>query len=313
MALEQLGTVFSAMGAILLAATLIGRLLALRYPADAPHPVVANLNARIEAWWIMVAVAALAFVFGKLGVIVLFSILSFASLREFITLTRSRRGDHPALLAAFFLVLPLQHYFIWRGWDELYSFAIPVYAFLLMPILSAVRAETKQFLERVAEIQWGLMICVFCLSHVPALTTLNVPGDEGRELLLIVFLVFVAQSSDVLQYVCGKLAGRHQIAPRLSAGKTVEGFAGGILGATALGAACWWLTPFRAWEAALLALVISLMGFFGGLVMSAIKRDRGIKDWGWAIQGHGGVLDRLDSVVFAAPIFFHLVRHFWAA
>jgi phosphatidate cytidylyltransferase len=155
------------------------------------------------------------------------------------------------------------------------------------------------------------MICVFCLSHVPALMTLSIPGYEGRNLLLIAFLVLVVQGSDVLQYIWGKLLGKHKVAPALSPSKTWEGLIGGVASATVLGAALHGITPFTPLEAALVALVICLMGFFGGLVMSAIKRDRGVKDWGSMIEGHGGILDRLDSVVFAAPIFFHLVRYGW--
>ena len=119
------------------------------------------------------------------------------------------------------------------------------------------------------------------------------------------------QSSDVLQYVFGKLFGRRQLAPEVSPSKTVEGLAGGVLCATALGASLWWITPFNLWQAALMSLAITAMGFFGGLVLSAIKRDRGVKDWGNLIEGHGGMLDRLDSVVFAAPIFFHLTRYWF--
>ena len=131
-------------------------------------------------------------------------------------------------------------------------------------------------------------------------------------MLLIAYLVIVTQSSGVLQYIWGKLLGRHKIAPRLSPSKTVEGFAGGIVSAAGIGALLWWITPFTVGQSALLSLIIALMGFLGGLVMSAIKRDRGVKDWGWSIQGHGGILDRLDSVIFAAPIFFHIVRFWWA-
>ena len=166
-------------------------------------------------------------------------------------------------------------------------------------------------MSRVAETQWGLMISVFSLSHVPALLGLGIPGYEGRNLLLIAFLVLVVQSSDVLQYVWGKLLGRHKIAPELSPSKTVEGFLGGVASASVLGALLWWITPFSPWQAGVIALLINLMGFFGGLVMSAIKRDRGVKDWGWMIEGHGGVLDRLDSVIFAAPVFFHMTRYWW--
>jgi phosphatidate cytidylyltransferase len=247
---------------------------------------------------------------GKAGVILLFAFMSLLALREFITITYTRRGDHWALLATFFLVMPLQYLLIWIGWYGLYSIFIPVYAFLVLPIIAAVRGDTTRFLERVALVQWGLMIAVFCVSHVPALMTLDIPGYQGRQLLLIAFLVIVVQGSDVLQYVWGKLLGRHKIAPRLSPGKTWEGFVGGVASATGLGAALWWITPFSPWQAAAMALAVCLMGFLGGLVMSAIKRDRGVKDWGRVIEGHGGMLDRLDSVVFAAPIFFHLTR-FW--
>jgi phosphatidate cytidylyltransferase len=156
------------------------------------------------------------------------------------------------------------------------------------------------------------MIAVFCVSHVPALVTLHIPGFEPKKMLLIAFLIIVVQASDVLQYIWGKLLGRHKIAPNLSPSKTVEGFIGGVASATLLGAALWWMTPFTPLYAGLMALVITLMGFAGGLVMSAIKRDRGVKDWGQMIEGHGGMLDRLDSVIFSAPVFFHLVRFFWA-
>ena len=140
---------------------------------------------------------------------------------------------------------------------------------------------------------------------------MNIPGFEGRNLLLIAFLVIVVQGSDVLQYVWGKLFGRRKVAPLLSPSKTWEGLVGGVASATVLGATLYWATPFSPWQAALMALMICLMGFFGGLVMSAMKRDRGVKDWGSMIEGHGGMLDRLDSVIFAAPIYFHALRYWW--
>ena len=182
-----------------------------------------------------------------------------------------------------------------------------------MPIIAVLRGDTDHFLVRIAEVQWALMICVFCVSHVPALLSLDIPGYEGRNVLLIAFLVLVVQASDVMQYVWGKLFGRTPIAPKLSPSKTVEGFFGGALSAVALGAALFWMTPFTPVQAALLSGLIVLMGFLGGLVMSAIKRDRGVKDWGHMIAGHGGFIDRLDSVVFSAPIFFHVTRFWWSA
>jgi phosphatidate cytidylyltransferase len=296
---------------ILIVASLVGFVLQRRYAAAGPNPTIENLNSRIKAWWVMVITIGIAFAFGKLGVIVLFAFASLAALREFVTLTMTRRGDHLALAAAFFVIIPAQYYLIWIEWYGLYSIFIPVYAFLLLPIIVAMRGDTASFMARVAEVQWGLMISVFCVSHVPALLTLSIPGYDGRSILLIAFLVLVVQSSDVLQYIWGKLFGRHKIAPELSPSKTVEGFVGGVLSATLLGAALWWITPFAPWQAAAMALIINLMGFLGGLVMSAIKRDRGVKDWGAMIEGHGGVLDRLDSVIFSAPIFFHLTRYWW--
>ena len=309
---EQTLLLFLGIGTVLAIATAIGIALARRQGPE-PSPVVRNLNQRIRAWWVMVLLIGIAFLFGSTGVILLFALASFTALREFVTLTETRRGDHSALVAAFFVVLPLQYWLVDEAWYGLYSIFIPVYAFLLMPIAAALRSDTTRFMERVAVTQWGLMLAVFCLSHVPALLMLDIPGYEGRNLLLIAFLVLVVQSSDVLQYVWGKLFGRRRIAPQLSPSKTWEGFAGGVASATLLGSLLWWITPFSPVQAGAMALVITLMGFFGGLVMSAIKRDRGVKDWGRMIEGHGGVLDRLDSVIFAAPIFFHLTRFYWAA
>ena len=302
---------FGGVAAVLMFASSVGAVLKWRVAHGGPHGVIDNLNARVNAWWVMVAVIALAFVFGKGGVITLFGLMSFYALREFMTLAYTRRGDHMAIALSFFVALPVQYALIWIDWYGLYSIFIPVYCFLVLPILATLEGDTQRFLERTTKVQWGLMVCVFCVSHVPALLMLEIPGFEGRNLLLIAFLVLVVQGSDVLQYVWGKLFGRHKVAPKLSPSKTWEGLIGGVASATARGAALYWATPFNPWQAALMAFMICFMGFFGGLVMSAIKRDRGVKDWGHMIEGHGGMLDRLDSVCFAAPIFFHLVRYGW--
>ena len=299
-------------GTILVVASIIGEILRLRLSPAGENPVIENLNARINAWWVMVICLALAFIAGKPGVVLLFALCSFAALREFLTLTTQNRADHWSLVACFFLILPLQYWFLATDWYGMYSIFIPVYAFLLLPVLSALRGSTKDFLIRVSETQWALMICVYCASHVPALLYLKIPGFEGRNVMLIAYLIFVVQLSDVLQYVWGKLIGRTKVAPNLSPSKTWEGLIGGTLSASAIGTALYWMTPFTPLQAAGMCLLITLMGFFGGLVMSAIKRDRGIKDWGHLIAGHGGFLDRLDSVIFAAPIFFHITRWIWS-
>ncbi|MCP3968982.1 MAG: phosphatidate cytidylyltransferase [Rhodobacteraceae bacterium] len=299
--------------AILIVASIAGAILHRRFNADGMNATIENLNARIVAWWAMVGLLGLALLAGRIGVLILFAVLSFAALREFLTLTEKRRGDHWALAAGFFVILPVQYILIGMDWYGLYSIFIPVYGFLFLPILAVLRGDTDAFLNRVAETQWGLMICVFAASHVPALLTLRIEGYEGKSILLIAFLVFTVQFSDVMQYIWGKLCGRRKIAPGLSPSKTWEGFIGGTLTASLAGAGLWWLTPFTPLQAFLMALVVTQLGFFGGLVMSAIKRDKGVKDWGHLIAGHGGFIDRLDSVVFSAPIFFHLTRYFWSA
>lgn len=296
---------------VLASASAVGFSLKRWIAHGSPHPVIDNLNARINAWWVMFIVVGLALLAGKVGAIVLFGFASFVALREYVTIAPTRRGDHWALLLSFFVILPFQYFLVWIEWYGLFSIFIPVYAFLMLPILTAVSGDTQNYMQRTATIQWGLIITVFCLSHVPALLTLDIPGYEGRNAFLLVFLVLVVQSSDVLQYVWGKLFGRHKAAPELSPSKTVEGLVGGVLSATLLGGALWWITPFSPLVAAMISFAITVMGFLGGLVMSAIKRDRKVKDWGTMIEGHGGILDRLDSVCFSAPVFFHVVRYWW--
>jgi phosphatidate cytidylyltransferase len=308
---QQTEWLFLAVLGVLVVASVIGGTLKWRVAHGGAHGVIDNLNSRIKAWWVMVLLVSFSFVFGKTGVILLFLFMSFAALREYVTLTYTRTADHLVLALMFYVALPLQYYLIWIEWYGLYSIFIPVHVFLVMPILASFGGDTNRFLERTAKMQWGLMICVFCLSHLPALLTLDIPGYEGRNLLLIAYLIMVVQGSDVLQYVWGKLIGKRKVAPLLSPSKTVGGLVGGIASATLLGASLYWCTPFSPWQAALVSLAICLMGFLGGLVMSAIKRDRGVKDWGTMIEGHGGMLDRLDSVVFAAPMFFHVVRYWW--
>jgi phosphatidate cytidylyltransferase len=195
----------------------------------------------------------------------------------------------------------------WR----LYFILIPVYVFLFIPIRSAVAGDCTNFLERTAKIQWALMVCVYCLSYVPALLNLQISGYEGQDAKLMFYLVLVAQISDVMQYVWGKTLGRHKIAPTVSPNKTWEGAIGGIASATLIGAGLWWVTPFSPLQSAGMSFLITLLGLGSGLVMSAIKRDRGVKDYGNIIQGHGGVLDRMDSLCFAAPVFFHVTGYFF--
>ena len=296
----------------LIIASSIGYGLKFKVGFSIPHAVIDNLNARINAWWVMILIIFAAAALGFYGVIGLFFVISFMALREFLSLLYIRRGDHLALAACFYVILPLQYFLVAIDWFSMFTIFIPVYGFLFLPILSALLGDTAHFLDRSTKVQWALMISVFCISHIPAILTLDIKGFEDKKLLLMIFLILVVQSSDVLQYVWGKLFGKHKIAPKLSPSKTVEGFVGGVISASVLGGLLYWLTPFNPVQAVLMSLLICLMGFLGGLVMSAMKRSMGVKDWGNMISGHGGMLDRMDSLCFAAPIFFHVVRYYWA-
>ncbi len=302
---------FGGLMVLLVVATVVGRLIERRTHDEKAMATVQNLNARINAWWAMSAVFALAVVVGPIGSVILFALLSFLALREFITLVPTRASDHRALLWSFFVIPPLQYLLVGLHWYGLFTILIPVYAFLFLALRIAISGDTTHFLERVSAIQWALMICVYSLSYAPALLGLSIRGHGTPGPTLLLFLVIVVQGSDVLQYIFGKLFGRQKIAPHVSPSKTLEGFLGGIAAATLLGALIWWATPFSVWQAGLQALVIALTGFGGGLVMSAVKRDRGVKDFGNMIAGHGGILDRVDSLTFAAPIFFHITRFFF--
>lgn len=297
--------------ALLVVASIAGRILSRKVTSESGRATVENINARIRAWWVMALLFAVAVAAGTVVSILLFSLISFLALREFVTLAPTRPGDHRALFWCFFVVTPLQYYLVWIEWYGLFSILIPVYVSIFLAIRATLAGDTERFLERTATNQWGLMICVYFVSHVPALLMLRIPGYENQDAKLMFFLVLVVQLSDVLQYVWGKSIGKRRVAPTISPNKTWEGLIGGVASATIVGTALWWATPFSPGAAALMALVITTMGFTGGLIMSAIKRDRGVKDYGAMIEGHGGVLDRIDSLCFAAPVFFHLTRYFY--
>ncbi len=297
--------------AILACFSVVGFVLARRVTSPAGRDTVRNLNARIKSWWVMVALFTAALTAGEIVTLVLFALLSFLALREFVSLIRTGRGDHRSLFLAFFVVVPAQYYLIGIGWYGLFSILIPVYVFLALPALSAVAGDSTDFLGRNAAMQWGLMLAVFAISHAPALLTLDIPGYPLPTAMLLLYLMVVVQMSDVFQYVFGKLFGRTLIAPSISPSKTVEGLLGGGLTAIAIGAGLYVITPFSPLQSAGMSAVIVVAGFLGGLVLSAIKRDLGVKDWGNMIEGHGGVLDRMDSVSFAAPVFFHLTRYWF--
>jgi phosphatidate cytidylyltransferase len=296
---------------LLMAATLIGRILRARAKTDSSRATLDNVNARTNAWWLMVGLFVVAIIIGKLGTMILFGLISFMALREFITLTPTRPGDHRTLFWVFFVLTPLHYVYVARDWQAMMAIFIPVYCFLFLPVRSALAGDCAGFLERISKIQWGLMVCVYCVSHAPALLILDIHGYHAQNAKLLFYFVTLVELSDILQYVWGKTMGKHKIAPHVSPNKTWEGLIGGGLSTVLVGTLLWWATPYSPLQAAAMSAIVVIMGFFGGLVMSAIKRDRGVKDWGQAIAGHGGIMDRMDSLSFAAPVFFHATRYWF--
>ena len=303
-------TLFAIACGILVVATLIGEVLRARLSKDYSHPTVETYLTRVHSWWAMTVLTSLALLAGKLAVILLFAFISFAALREFLTLTTKTKADHWSMIASFYVILPVQFVLIGLGYAGLFSVFIPVYAFLLLPILSVLRGSSGKFLARISETQWGLMICVYCASHIPALMTLDVGGGKERSVLLIAFIVVAVQMGDLADYFVGRRFGKRRVAPDVSP-RTWEGSAAGIIIAALSGLFMAWITPFSPLAAMAMAVAAFLVGVGGSLVLKAIKKDLGVKDWGHLIPGQGGFVDQLDSVIFAAPIFYHLTRTFW--
>ena len=315
---------------LLLLAFFVGRALR-RQPESTVNPaVIRTLNLRIVAWWLMFLSIIFGLLLGPVATDVLFGLVSFWALREFITMTPTRRGDHRTLFWSFIVFTPLQYFLIAIKAYAIYTIMIPVYASLFVPARIAISGDPKRFLERVAKIQAGLLICVYSLSHAPAILSLvlttgpggpNAPrwmvGAAGQQVpgsnaSVLFFFVLIVQLNDVFQYMWSRLLGRHVVAPQINASRTWEGLIGGALSTMLAGMVLSWATPFGLYWAGPVAGAVALAGFAGSMTMSGIKRDRGVKDYGTLVSGHAGVLDRIDSMCFAAPVFFHITRFFFS-
>jgi phosphatidate cytidylyltransferase len=291
-------------------ATLAGRWLQRQHTFAVDRRVVAAFNARIQAWWFFCLVVGMAFFSHELTV-TLFGLLSFWALREFITLTPSGMGDHRALFWVFFFFTPMQFILVALDNYGLFSIMIPVYAFLFIQARAALSGQFERFLERVAKIQCALMVCVYCLSYAPALLYLQFKhtNDKHASARLLFFFMTVVLFSELLQFVWSKLYGKHPIAESITTARTWEGVLGGAVTSAMLGSILSWATPFQHWwHAAAMSLLIAVMASAGAITMAAIKRDRGEVRSGTLVEGHGGVLDRIDAVCFAAPVFYHVTR-----
>ncbi len=288
--------------------------------------VIRTFNSRVAGWLTITIILTITMMLPRWVTVVFFGLISFWALREFIAMTPTRRADHRTLLWVLLFFAPIQYVLVGMELYALYTVLIPVYASLFIPARIAFTGDTKRFLERTAKIQFGLLICVYALSHAPALLSGNyvrwdgaseqmVPWD-GKPAGLLLFLIVIVLISDASHFAWDRFCGRHVIAKTVNSTRTWEGLLGaaGTVAVAGMLLHLWVpVTPFTFYGAGLMAMLISVMGSSGNMTIAAIKRDRGIKEYGTLVQGHAGVLDRMDSVCFAAPVFFHVTRYFLTA
>ena len=272
--------------------------------------MLTELKTRTKSWWIMCTLFITATIISNVITYVCIGFLSFAALREFYSVIKLRKSDRAGMLWCY-LAIPVQYYLAYRGWYELFIVFIPVFMFVWIPFILVLQGETKMIMSSMAGLPTSLMLCVFGLSHMAYLISLpEIDGFNAGGKGLLLFLIFITQINDVMQFIWGKLIGKHKILPKISPNKTWGGFIGGLISSVFIGYLMSFLTPLNDWQVIVVSFFIAGVGFVGDVVVSAIKRDMGVKDMGQAIPGHGGVLDRIDSLALTTPIFFHLVYFF---
>jgi phosphatidate cytidylyltransferase len=301
---------FAVIVALLIVASVITGVLVKLHP----EKNYVDLKLRIKTWWWLVAMLFVALTFNRTVAITVIGLISFMAFKEFLSIAPTRRADHRVLLLAY-LTIPAQYAWVGLSWYGMFIIFIPVYVFLLLPMRMVLIGETQGYLRAAGTIQWGLMTTVFSISHMAYLLNMPVlPGAHGpiSGEMLVFYLLVLTQTNDVAQYLWGKMLGRHKVAPKVSPNKTIEGVLGGIATTTLL---AWilapWFTPMSMLHAVMAGILISLFGFIGDVVISAVKRDVGVKDSGTLLPGHGGVLDRLDSLTYTAPLFFHYLYYLY--
>ena len=273
-----------------------------------PGPQVDELVLRTKSWWIMAGIFITAALVHPGISFVAFGFLSFAALRELSSISKNARIEDRSVIFWAYLAIPVQYYIAYMGWFAPFLIFIPVFIFTWIPFLLVLKGHTQDIARSMSVIPTHLMLTVFSISHLAYLLSLpELPGFEvgGRGLLL--YVVFLTEMNDVFQFTWGKLLGRRKIIEKISPNKTWEGFIGGLLSTVAAAYFLRFLTPFSAEIALLAGLLIACSGFVGDIIVSAIKRDFGLKDTGNAIKGHGGILDRIDSLAISSPFFFYFV------
>jgi phosphatidate cytidylyltransferase len=310
---QQVALLFVTLFGLLLLATMAAIVLTLRWQDDEGSQRRQRLKRDLRALWVGTSIFWLAWMSGPVGATMAFGVLSFLALREFITLAPTRRSDHRSLILAFFVVLPVQYLLVGVRSFDLFSVFIPVYVFLAIPVISALAGDPERFLERNAKIQWGITVCVYGLSHAPALLLLEIPGHQGRGAFLVLFLVVVTSVAHIVQELASRSLRRRPVARAIDRSFSVRAWALGALAAGFAGAALYWAMPFKAGNALAMGFIAGGAGTLGDFVMRALKKDAGVRWWGnqSSITGAVGLLDRLAPLCFAAPVFFHSVRWYF--
>jgi phosphatidate cytidylyltransferase len=316
---EQVGALFILVFGVLVLTSVVLLLLSIRERPDHPHHEARRLELKyfqglLNTSWVMALVFWVGWALGESVATTLFAFVAFFALREFITLSPTRRGDHRSLILAFFVVLPAQFWLVATEHFDLFTVFIPVYVFLAIPVVSALADDPHRFLERNAKLQWGIMVCIYGMSHVPALLLLEFEHYDGKNAFLVFFLVFVVQTCMLVQHLAGRKLRRPPRAPNVSQSFNWTSWAIGVSVGGLLGGLLAGITPFKPGQALAMALIACVAGSLGHLVMKALKRDRGITHWGGhglSVTGASGLLDRVDALCFAAPVFFHSVRWFF--
>lgn len=267
-----------------------------------------EMNLRLRTWWIMVATFSISLVLGRWGSLTFIGLISFLALKEYFSLIPTRPMDRPILYLAY-IAIPVQFFWIAINQYQMFIVFIPLFAILVLSVSMVMVGEPNGFLLTVGSVSWGLLITVFSLGHLGFLIVLPASANpNGGAVGLLMYLIFLTQFSDVMQYIVGKSFGRQQVILRVSKGKTWEGLIGGLVTTLILSVLLApWFTPMNHWEGFFAGLLIGFAGFFGDVTISALKRDIGVKDAGTLLPGHGGVLDRVDSLILSAPLFFNFV------
>jgi len=274
-----------------------------------PNANLKELKDRTKSWWVMAIMFICAILIKTTISYFAIALLSFIAFRELYSVLGFRQTDRRAIFWAF-LSIPIQYYLAYIGWYGAYIIFIPVVMFLFLPLRLVLKGDTAGITKAMSTLHWILMLTVFGISHMAYLLSLpEIEGfaSGGRGLLL--FLVFLTEINDVMQFTWGKIFGKHKIIPKVSPNKTWEGFIGGVISTTIIGYFLCFLTPLNVNQVVFVSFMIAISGFFGDIVMSSIKRDIGVKDMATTIPGHGGVLDRIDSLAYTAPVFFHIVYY----